>query len=48
VVRSSGFEVFGQPVGPVLSIPGGLFEVGLGLLLVVRGSPQQATVSSRA
>ncbi|HEX6356200.1 DUF4386 domain-containing protein [Actinophytocola sp.] len=38
-LAGSMLEVVGQPVGLVLSIPGGLFEVGLGLLLVVKGFP---------
>jgi hypothetical protein len=36
-------EVLGYKVGLVLSIPGALFEVGLGLLLLVRGFPNMQT-----
>ncbi|WP_106402176.1 DUF4386 domain-containing protein [Actinocorallia populi] len=32
-------EILGHEVGLVLSVPGGLFEVALGVLLVVRGFP---------
>lgn len=34
-------EVLGYPVGLVLSVPGGLFEIALGALLVAKGFPQQ-------
>jgi hypothetical protein len=30
-------ELFGLPVGVLLSLPGGLFELFLGLLLIVKG-----------
>jgi hypothetical protein len=33
-------ELVGLPVGLVLAIPGGLFEVALGLTLMVRGFPE--------
>jgi hypothetical protein len=36
-------EALGYKVGLVLSIPGALFEVGLGLLLLVRGFPTMQT-----
>jgi hypothetical protein len=32
-----GLELFGQPYGVQLSAPGGLFEFGLSILLIVRG-----------
>ncbi|MER5324935.1 DUF4386 domain-containing protein [Streptosporangium roseum] len=32
-------EVLGYGVGVALSVPGGLFEVGLGVLLIVKGFP---------
>ncbi|WP_171074748.1 DUF4386 domain-containing protein [Nonomuraea basaltis] len=32
-------EVLGYGVGVALSVPGGLFEVGLGVLLILRGFP---------
>jgi Domain of unknown function (DUF4386) len=35
-------ELIGLPVGLVLSIPGGLFEVALGLILMARGFPEPA------
>lgn len=34
-------EVLGYPVGLVLSVPGGLFEVGLGVLLIAKGFPSR-------
>jgi Domain of unknown function (DUF4386) len=35
-------ELVGRQVGLVLSIPGGLFEVALGLILMARGFPEPA------
>lgn len=35
----SMLEVLGYQVGLVLSVPGGLFEVGLGVLLIAKGFP---------
>ncbi|MFD1147156.1 DUF4386 domain-containing protein [Saccharothrix hoggarensis] len=35
-------EVLGHGVGVALSVPGGLFEVALGVLLVARGFPERA------
>ncbi|MDP3892521.1 DUF4386 domain-containing protein [Nocardioides sp.] len=34
-------ELFGSRAGLALSVPGGLFEVALGVLLVVRGFPER-------
>lgn len=36
-----GLELFGQPYGVLLSIPGGLFEFGLSIWLIVRGFNQR-------
>jgi hypothetical protein len=40
-------EIFGIPISLVLLIPGGLFEVALGLWLLVKGFQPEATVRSR-
>jgi hypothetical protein len=32
-----GLELFGQPYGVQLSVPGGLFEFGLSIWLIARG-----------
>jgi hypothetical protein len=42
-LTGSMLEVLGYPVGLVLSVPGGLFEVGLGVLLIARGFPSAGT-----
>lgn len=36
-------EILGYPLGVLLSIPGGLFEVFLGVWLLVKGLPNQAS-----
>ncbi|MEV8442810.1 DUF4386 domain-containing protein [Actinosynnema sp. NPDC051121] len=41
-------EVLGHPVGVVLSIPGGLFELALGVLLIVKGFATPTAVERRA
>ena len=40
-LAGSVLEVLGYPVGNVLSAPGGLFEVALGVLLIARGFTAQ-------
>jgi hypothetical protein len=35
-------EIFGIPIGLILLIPGGLFEVGLGLWLIIKGFQPEA------
>jgi hypothetical protein len=35
-------EIFGIHIGVMLSIPGGLFEVGLGFWLIIKGFQPEA------
>lgn len=35
-------EIFGLPIGVMLSIPGGLFELAVGLWLILKGFPRAA------
>ena len=47
----AGLEVLGVGAGLALSVPGGLFELALGVLLIVRGFPmarRSAPVSGSA
>lgn len=37
-------EILGYPLGVLLAIPGGLFEVFLGIWLLVKGLPAAGTV----
>ncbi|PSL53059.1 uncharacterized protein DUF4386 [Saccharothrix carnea] len=41
-------EVLGYPVGVVLSVPGGLFEIALGVLLIVKGFAAPTASTPRA
>jgi hypothetical protein len=40
-----GLELFGQPYGVLLSIPGGLFEFGLSIWLIVRSFNSHETIN---
>ena len=44
-VSSTIFELFGVPIGVLLSIPGGLFEISLSVWLIVKGFSSTAIAS---
>lgn len=48
VAVGMALEILGAGLGLVVWVPGGVFEVALGVLLVVRGFPQREVVTDRA
>jgi hypothetical protein len=40
-------EILGHNVGVALSIPGGLFEITFGALLIANGSPRSKATTTR-